>query len=117
MLKLGAETQKCHRELGASIAVTDVDRLLAFGENAAEVSRGALGAGMRPHRVANCRELDSLLTVLDCWLEPGDVVLVKGSRALRMERVVQWLKQRGRPLRDEQSRHEQKSPATARAVA
>ena len=112
MLELGGETQKSHQELGACVAATSVDRLLAFGDNAGDVSRGALHAGMRPHLVANCRELDSLLTVLDCWLEPGDVVLVKGSRGMRMERVVQWLKQRGR-----ESRQEQKVPATARAVA
>jgi UDP-N-acetylmuramoyl-tripeptide--D-alanyl-D-alanine ligase len=112
MLELGAETQKSHQELGACIAAINVDHLLAFGDNADLVSLGALGAGMRPHRVANCRELDSLLTVLDCWLAPGDVVLVKGSRAMRMERVVQWLKQRGREWR-----HEHKEPVTIRAVA
>ena len=39
------------------------------------------------------RDLDSLLAVLDCWLGPGDVILVKGSRGMRMERVVEWLKQ------------------------
>lgn len=112
MLELGGETQQSHQELGACVAATSVDRLLAFGDNAGEVSQGALHAGMRPHLVANCRELDSLLTVLDCWLEPGDVVLVKGSRGMRMERVVQWLKQRG-----SESRPEQKTPSTARAVA
>jgi len=112
MLELGSETQKSHQELGACVAATSVDRLLAFGENAGDVSQGALHAGMQPHLVANCRELDSLLTVLDCWLEPGDVVLVKGSRGMRMERVVQWLKQR-----DSETRYEQRVPATARAVA
>src|SRR5262249_5621743 len=112
MLELGAETQTSHRELGASIAALHVDRLLALGDYSGEVSRGALAAGMRPHVVASCRELGSLLTVLDCWLEPGDVVLVKGSRAMRMERVVQWLKQwRG------ESRQEYTRTATARAVA
>lgn len=112
MLELGAETRKSHQELGACVAATNVDRLLAFGENAGDVSWGALHAGMQPHVVAECHEMEALLTVLDCWLEPGDVVLVKGSRGMRMERVVQWLKQRGGEPRKDHS-----VPATARAVA
>ena len=112
MLELGAETQACHQDLGASVAAASVDRLLAFGKNAGHVSHGALRAGMQPHVVAECHELDSLLTVLDCWLEPGDVVLVKGSRGMRMERVVHWLKER----RIDHSLG-YKIPSTARAVA
>jgi UDP-N-acetylmuramoyl-tripeptide--D-alanyl-D-alanine ligase len=112
MLELGNETRTSHRELGACVAATSVDRLLAFGDSAGDVSWGALQAGMRPHVVAECYEMDALLTVLDCWLEPGDVVLVKGSRGMRMERVVQWLKQKGDELRKEHH-----VPFTARAVA
>lgn len=112
MLELGAESRKIHEELGASIVAASVDRLLAFGDNAGHVSWGALRGGMRPHAIAECHELDALLTVLDCWLEPGDVVLVKGSRGMRMERVVQWLKDRGG-----QPRRESNRPAAARAVA
>jgi UDP-N-acetylmuramoyl-tripeptide--D-alanyl-D-alanine ligase len=112
MLELGAETQKSHRDLGACVAANRLDRLLAFGENAGDVSWGALNAGMRPHVVAEFHEMESLLTVLDCWLEPGDVVLVKGSRGMRMERVVQWLRQRGK-----ESRKEHNVPSVARAVA
>jgi UDP-N-acetylmuramoyl-tripeptide--D-alanyl-D-alanine ligase len=112
MLELGAETQTSHRELGATVALARVDRLLAFGDNAGHVSQGALHAGMRPDVVAECHEIEAIFTVLDCWLEPGDVVLVKGSRGMRMERVVQWLKQRGG-----ESRAENRLPATARAVA
>ncbi len=112
MLELGAEAESCHQALGANVAAASVDRLLAFGDNAGHVSRGALHAGMRPHVVAECHELEALLTVLDCWLEPGDVVLVKGSRGMRMERVVHWLKQRRHD-----HLHGSKIPATARAVA
>lgn len=112
MLELGGDSQKCHEELGACVAAASFDRLLAFGDNAQHVSSGALGAGMHPHTVAECRELDSLLAVLDCWLEPGDVVLVKGSRGMRMERVVNWLKQQGHETRSEHS-----ISAAARAVA
>jgi UDP-N-acetylmuramoyl-tripeptide--D-alanyl-D-alanine ligase len=112
MLELGTETQACHQDLGAFVAAASVDRLLAFGKSAGHVSHGALNAGMKPHAVAECRELDSLLAVLDCWLEPGDVVLVKGSRGMRMERVVHWLKKR----RIDHSLG-YKIPSTARAVA
>ena len=112
MLELGSETRSSHRELGACVAATSVDRLLAFGDSAGDVSWGALHAGMRSHVIAECHELGVLLTVLDCWLEPGDVVLVKGSRGMRMERVVQWLKQRG-----DESRAERQLPFAARAVA
>jgi UDP-N-acetylmuramoyl-tripeptide--D-alanyl-D-alanine ligase len=112
MLELGPETQTSHRELGACAAANRLDRLLAFGNNAGDVSWGALHAGMRPHVVAEFHEMEALLTVLDCWLEPGDVVLVKGSRGMRMERVVQWLRQRGK-----ESRKEHNVPRAARAVA
>jgi UDP-N-acetylmuramoyl-tripeptide--D-alanyl-D-alanine ligase len=112
MLELGAEARHSHQELGACVAATSVDRLLAYGDNAGDVSWGALHAGMRPHVVAECHAMETLLIVLDCWLEPGDIVLVKGSRGMRMERVVQWLRQRGG-----ESGMEHRRPSTARAVA
>jgi UDP-N-acetylmuramoyl-tripeptide--D-alanyl-D-alanine ligase len=112
MLELGNESSNCHQDLGAFAASVNIDRLLSFGDFAQYVSRGALAAGMRPQAVAECRELDVLLTVLDCWIEPGDVILVKGSRGMRMERVVQWLNKRGTD-----KRREQNIPTTARAVA
>jgi UDP-N-acetylmuramoyl-tripeptide--D-alanyl-D-alanine ligase len=111
MLELGHAAPASHRELGSWIARARVDRLLAFGQRAGDVSRGALIAGMKPHDVAECHELEALLAVLDCWIEPGDVVLVKGSRGMKMERVVEWLKQQGG------SRADVKRCAAARAVA
>lgn len=109
MLELGTETGRCHEELGACAAGTRIDRLLAFGEQADRVAGGALRAGMAPHTIADCHDLDALLTVLDCWLAPGDVILVKGSRGMRMERIVSWLKQQGAG--------QAQSPMMSRAVA
>lgn len=93
MLELGAISRAEHREAGRRAARSGIDGVLAFGEFAAEVASGAVRDGIRPGRLVATDDLDVLLTVLDCWLEPGDIVLVKGSRAMQMERVVAWLKQ------------------------
>lgn len=93
MLELGDQTHACHEELGFHAAQARLDHLLVIGEFAEQVIRGARRGGMARFRLAACRDLESALLVLDCWLEPQDVVLVKGSRALRLERVVEWLRQ------------------------
>lgn len=95
MLELGDAAAQSHAELGECAAATRIDRLLAVGEQAEHVAEGALRAGMSPHQIAECRDFDALLAVLDCWLGAGDVVLVKGSRGMRMERIVQWIRERG----------------------
>ena len=77
--------------VGRTAAHMRIDRLAAFGRYAADVIRGAIEQGMTSDQVAECDDLDSLLTVLDCWSEAGDVVLVKGSRSMQMERVSEWL--------------------------
>lgn len=92
MLELGELTEHCHRQLGRWAAEAQTDRLLVYGEHAKHVVHAALEAGLSAHNLAECEDWDALLAVLDCCLEEGDVVLVKGSRALRMERVVEWLR-------------------------
>lgn len=94
MLELGVEASPLHEELGTCVAHAHVDRLLSLGRHASDVARGALAEGMTHHSLAACTEIDPLLTVLDCWLEAGDVILVKGSRGMQMERVIDWLKKR-----------------------
>ncbi len=93
MLELGTEASRFHRELGIQVAQAGVDCLLTYGANSWDVITGATSAGLSPHQMAQCPQFDSLLTNLDCWLEPGDVVLVKGSRSTRMERVIDWARQ------------------------
>lgn len=90
MLELGHESGRHHHELGVQIAGADIDCLLAYGDNAHNVIAGAYEAGMDANQMAECPMFESLLMNLDCWLESGDVLLVKGSRTMRMERVVEW---------------------------
>lgn len=95
MLELGDRAEECHRLLGRRAAAAEVDHLLVQGINAEHVIRGAREAGMPQHRLAQFATLETMLAILDCWLAPGDVVLVKGSRAMQMERVVEWMRRVG----------------------
>ena len=98
MLELGSHAEQAHVELGRIAAAAGIDGLLAFGPHAARVIDGAQERGLHPSRLAQCDHLEILLTVLDCVIEPGDVLLVKGSRGMRMERVVDWLRENSKGL-------------------
>jgi UDP-N-acetylmuramoyl-tripeptide--D-alanyl-D-alanine ligase len=91
MLELGAESAAWHTSVGQSAACLGIDRLIAFGRYGADCLAGARGEGMPSEQLALCDKVDVVAAVLDCWLEPGDVVLVKGSRSMRMDRVVEQL--------------------------
>jgi len=92
MLELGATAEQFHAELGQTIAAARISRLAALGRHASDVAQNARDAGMDAGCIAACQDLETLIVLLDCWLEPGDVVLVKGSRALHMEQVVERLR-------------------------
>ena len=94
MLELGPAAGTYHAELGAFAAEKQIDVVIAHGTFSTEIARGAVDSGMTIHRLADCPTFDTLELALDCLLAPGDVVLVKGSRGSRMERVVDWLKER-----------------------
>ncbi len=90
MRELGEATEKLHRTLGDQVVtLCGADLLVACGDHAQDVVAGARAAGMPHARSVACRELDELLARGDVSLRAGDVVLVKGSRAMAMERLVQ----------------------------
>ena len=82
------------QRIGALVAQLDLDLLLACGHHADDIAHGAERAGMPLHRIAASPDMETAKAVLDCWLEPGDTLLIKGSRSTRMERILDWLKDR-----------------------
>ena len=92
MLELGARAPELHGQVGALAARTGIDRLCACGEHAAAVAAGARKEGMpAANTITGSRE--EIIEDLIGWLQPGDWVLVKGSRGMAMEKVVDGLKQ------------------------
>ena len=92
MLELGATAPDLHREVGVTAAGLGVDQLLAVGPLSSHTVQGALDAGL-----ADARHLEDTEEVVDLLLgqlQPGDRVLVKGSRGMRMERVIHGLEEK-----------------------
>jgi UDP-N-acetylmuramoyl-tripeptide--D-alanyl-D-alanine ligase len=89
MRELGADEAAWHRELGDEVVTRcGADLLVACGEQAEHVVAGARESGMPAERALACRGPLEAARRLAPIIHDGDVVLVKGSRALAMERFV-----------------------------
>ena len=87
MLELGPDEERLHREIGARAAAA-LDALLAVGERGAWIADAARAAGLTD--VTLVRDVDEAIDAFDRALAagPGDVVLVKGSRGVALDRLV-----------------------------
>ena len=92
MAELGARAASLHRRFGReTVTLGGAELLIACGEHAPEVVAGARTAGMPQGRAVPCKTIEQALPYLGQTILPGDVVLVKGSRMMGMERVVDAL--------------------------
>ena len=80
-----------HREVGAFVAEHGVTHLIACGTLGRELAQGARAAGMAPDRIIEVADSHAGGTALKAIVRQGDVVLVKASRGMRMEHVVETL--------------------------
>ena len=91
MLELGDATVEGHRLVGEA-AARMVDWLVVVGGGAAGIGDGAIAAGMEPARVIRVRDAEAALEAVPPRLRDGDVVLVKASRGVALDRVVDGLR-------------------------
>jgi UDP-N-acetylmuramoyl-tripeptide--D-alanyl-D-alanine ligase len=87
MYELGAEEIDGHREVGRTAAALKIDCLCTVGRLAREIAAGALSAGLDEERVHCFREKAEAVSFLKSYIQTGDVVLIKGSRGMRMEEI------------------------------
>jgi len=91
MAELGSLTELAHFRIGEEVARLPIDILVTVGERATRIADGARAEGMADGVIRPCLTTDEATEVLDDLLEPGDVVLVKGSRVMGLERVVEGI--------------------------
>ena len=90
MLELGPYEEEGHHKVGIRVAAC-ADILITLGERGRLIAESALEAGMDPDAVISLNDISDVISHLNNILEPNDVVLVKGSRGMRMERIVSAL--------------------------
>lgn len=90
MFELGALSEQSHYNLGKTVAELGIDVLLTVGERAAGIADGAMATGGSTlvERFPNNNEANARLQQL---LTPGDAVLVKGSRGMHTEEIVEGI--------------------------
>ena len=91
MLELGPDEERLHREVGAH-AARSTDGIVAVGERGRWIADAARSAGAR--RVATALDADDAAAVLERELAPGvgDLVLLKASRGIGLDRTVELLR-------------------------
>jgi UDP-N-acetylmuramoyl-tripeptide--D-alanyl-D-alanine ligase len=90
MAELGPQSAEAHAEVGRCAAGQQVDQLFAVGKMAGVMGAAARAAGLM--RVIELGEVETTANAVKHFVKQGDAVLVKASRAARLERVVEALR-------------------------
>ncbi|MBW1785206.1 MAG: UDP-N-acetylmuramoyl-tripeptide--D-alanyl-D-alanine ligase [Deltaproteobacteria bacterium] len=91
MGELGKETVSAHHNAGRIVARRDAGFLVALGEHAGDVIRGALEEGMPRNRTMEALSHADMARRIRDAMGAGDVILIKGSRIMELEKVVEAL--------------------------
>jgi UDP-N-acetylmuramyl pentapeptide synthase len=90
MNELGAHSEAAHAEVGRHAAKLGIGQLFAVGKMAPVTAQAARDAGLT--RVMEFTDVEGAIKVVKGFLKAGDVVLLKASRASRLERIAATLK-------------------------
>ena len=88
MLELGQTSQTFHKAIGQTAADLKVDYLITYGQMAQFIAESSQTNGLPQERIFSFSELEKLSDFLKNFIQRGDVLLVKGSQGMRMEKIV-----------------------------
>jgi UDP-N-acetylmuramoyl-tripeptide--D-alanyl-D-alanine ligase len=90
MAELGESSQAAHAEVGQRAAEFHLDQLFTVGRQAGEIATAARRGGLQT--VVEIPEVETAVRAVREFARPGDVVLVKASRSMRLERITDALR-------------------------
>ncbi|MBU0743963.1 MAG: UDP-N-acetylmuramoyl-tripeptide--D-alanyl-D-alanine ligase [Gammaproteobacteria bacterium] len=89
MLELGQFSVNFHRQLGEVIAKSEINILVTVGEESKYTAEAVIACGMSKINVLECLDSEETYHVLKGILQPGDMVLLKGSRRVCLEKILE----------------------------
>jgi len=88
MLELGSYSEEGHREVGKYLVKAGINKLILVGERSRDIGRGAEDAGMKRDDIFHFVDSETAGRFVQERMKEGDLVLVKGSQGVRMEKIV-----------------------------
>jgi UDP-N-acetylmuramoyl-tripeptide--D-alanyl-D-alanine ligase len=94
MMELGDFTEEAHRQVGEKVKELSIDLLITMGEMAPLVAESAIRHGFEPKRTRVVEGHSEATSILREVAQEGDWILIKGSRRMAMEKIVEGLTER-----------------------
>lgn len=88
MLELGNYTEEGHRLVGAKVAASGIDYLIVVGEKSRDTARSAAAGGLAEDHIFHFDQTSAAGKFLQDRIKAGDIILIKGSQGMRMEKIV-----------------------------
>jgi UDP-N-acetylmuramoyl-tripeptide--D-alanyl-D-alanine ligase len=96
MLELGEREVEFHRQAGRQVAKLGWDELVTVGSLSKHMVEGAYAAGMKKNQIHSFDDSDEAAEKIESLIREGDLVLVKGSRKIKTEKIVERLKSKAK---------------------
>ncbi|MBE7039471.1 MAG: UDP-N-acetylmuramoyl-tripeptide--D-alanyl-D-alanine ligase [Ruminococcaceae bacterium] len=88
---LGSFSEDAHIRVGAKVCENDIDVLVTIGTEAKNIARGALENGMNKDNIYSFETIDEAISKISGIIKKGDIILIKASRVMQLERVTAFL--------------------------
>ena len=88
MLELGSYSEEAHKKIGKYLVKSKIDKLILVGERSRDIAEGAEEAGIKKDNIFHFPDSETAGFFVQERIREGDLILVKGSEGMRMERIV-----------------------------
>lgn len=94
MLEMGQYSEKAHKDVGSFVKENNVDILITIGKYSKFILEGAIESGISRENTFLCNTNKDVVSLINTIIQEKDLILIKGSRGMKMEEIVQSLQER-----------------------